>query len=205
MAASKTAQIRAVTTRIISQLQDGYLAGTPNAKANIAAFRRQANRHLGESPETWAVFSESLPADLVGKGENPSPAEKAIFTALTLYAVHQQSKTEPMHVPSQPPESGTFTAENGLGTAVRKMATITDTELFDSSLYRRFVSIVQSQTFEATVHHLRSMIQLLRTESIPLDYGLLAKDLYRFQFPDSKKSVQLSWARQLYRTESPTE
>ena len=43
------------------------------------------------------------------------------------------------------------------------------------------------------------LIQLLRSEDIPLDYVELAGDLYEFQTPDGAARVRLRWGQDFYR------
>ena len=45
---------------------------------------------------------------------------------------------------------------------------------------------------------LRGLVQLLKSESVPLDYALLAKQLYLFNYPDSAAEIKLSWGRDFY-------
>lgn len=196
---SKVALIQGFTRGRIEHLQKQYLDGNPSARADLARFRRTIGKPLGETPETWQVFSYGVPNDLVGYSDAPSHAERAIYHAVTLYAVHQQSKTDkPMHINPEVNEQG-FKTSFGIGDAIRQLAKPSgDDEA--KSIMRRFTAITTAQTFEALTYHLRGLIQLFRSESIPLDYGQLAADLYRLQFPESAKSVHLQWARQLYRT-----
>lgn len=197
---SKSNDLAAYIYHTVGKLQDGYKDNSSWAKERLATLRHVANRSIGDSPETWDVlYYESFPESLIGMGQNPTRGEQAAFLTLTLYAVHQQSKRHGVHVKT---EKGS--RPRTLGTAVREFATATGTELFDSSLYRRFTAMVQSQTIEGVAHHLRSLIKLFRTQdSITLDYGALAKDLYYFQDPGRRKAVQLNWARQLYQSPIP--
>ncbi|MCU9519966.1 type I-E CRISPR-associated protein Cse2/CasB [Corynebacterium sp. ES2794-CONJ1] len=190
--ATQADQVSTFVYRTVERLQKKYLEGSPSAKADLASWRRSASKTVGESPETWAVLAENFPESLVGRGQHPSAAEQAVFTALTLFAVHMQSKTRPMHV-----------KDNGLGTAMRTLARTNEADFFESSLFRRFTSATQAQTVEAASYHLRTLVSLLRSKDIPLDYGRLARELYLFQFPDSRKAVQLGWARQIYRFTNP--
>jgi len=197
---SKSNDLAAYIYHTVGKLQDGYKDNSSWAKERLATLRHVTNRSIGDSPETWDVlYDESFPESLIGMGQNPTRGEQAAFLTLTLYAVHQQSKrvsTETNHEGGRRPPP--------VGTAVREFATATGTELFDSSLYRRFTAMVQSQTIEGVAHHLRSLIKLFRTQdSILLDYGALAKDLYYFQDPGRRKAVQLNWARQLYQSPIP--
>ena len=184
---SKSNDLAAYIYHTVGKLQDGYKDNSSWAKERLATLRHVANRSIGDSPETWDVlYDESFPESLIGMGQNPTRGEQAAFLTLTLYAVHQQSKRHGVHVKT---EKGS--RPRTLGTAVREFATATGTELFDSSLYRRFTAMVQSQTIEGVAHHLRSLIKLFRTQdSITLDYGALAKDLYYFQDPGRRKAVK---------------
>lgn len=48
-------------------------------------------------------------------------------------------------------------------------------------------------------HHMRSIVQLLRSSSIPLDYPALAQDLYCYQTAHTVASVRLRWGQDFYR------
>ena len=202
---SKSDELAKYIHKTVERLQDEYKDNSSWAKKQLALLRRVANRSIGDSPETWDVlYDKSFPESLIGMGqEDPTWGEKAAFFALTLYAVHQQSKRHGVHVKT---EEGS--QPQTLGVAVREFHNATkkdpDKELFDSSIYRRFITMVHSQTIEGVAHHLRSLIKLFRTQdSITLDYSALAKDLYDFQDPGRRKAVQLNWARQLYQSPIP--
>jgi CRISPR system Cascade subunit CasB len=44
------------------------------------------------------------------------------------------------------------------------------------------------------------MVQLLRAQQVPLDYGLLADQLVRWQQPGGAATIRLQWGREFYRT-----
>ena len=46
---------------------------------------------------------------------------------------------------------------------------------------------------------MRGIIQLLRGEGIPIDYPMLAADLYRYQFNSLVSNVRLKWGQDFYR------
>ena len=58
-------------------------------KALMAIIRRGVSRKPGELPELWGLIFEGMPEELFGK-KSTSYAEWAVYTALTLYALHQQ-------------------------------------------------------------------------------------------------------------------
>ena len=55
----------------------------------------------------------------MGKDGRPSYAEWAVYTALTLFALHQQGHSEPMNAEGE---------ENRLGRAVRKLVLLGEDE-----------------------------------------------------------------------------
>ena len=162
-------------------LQARYRRNEARARGELAALRKGANRPPGELPEIWELTSVHVP-DYAG--DAPTWEETAVHTAMTLYAVHQQSRTEPMFVPGR-----------GLGRAAHELVG-TDEE--NPSARARFNALVTSTTVAELRHHLRNLVSLLRSRGIALDHAMLADDIVRFQRPGGAKSVRLAWARQYY-------
>ncbi|GGQ50458.1 type I-E CRISPR-associated protein Cse2/CasB [Couchioplanes azureus] len=117
-------------------------------------------------------------------GDAPVDEEWAKHTALTLYAVHQQSLSAPMHADGI-----------SLGAAVSRLAHEADS---GAAVRRRFVALGNATTYDVLTHDLRELIGLLRQRRIPLDYGLLADDLLDFRHPDGRDSVRALWMRDFY-------
>ena len=163
-------------------LQARYLRSESRARGELAALRKGANRPPGELPEIWELTSVHVP-DYAG--DAPTWEETAVHTAMTLYAVHQQSQTEPMFAPGK-----------GLGHAARSLIGPPDDE--NPSARARFNALVTSTTVTELRHHLRGFVSLLRARSIPLDHAMLADDILHFQQPGRAKKVRLAWARQYY-------
>ena len=151
------------------------------ARAQVAALRKGASRSPGELPEIWELTRVEIPD---GAGDAPTWEEIAVHTAMTLYAVHQQSRTEPMFRPSV-----------GLGSAAHDLVG-RDEE--NPSARARFNALVTSTTVAELRHHLRGFVSLLRARGIALDHAMLADDIVRFQRPGGAKKVRLNWARQYY-------
>ena len=152
------------------------------ARGELAALRRGASRSPGELPEIWELTRVEVPD---GAGDAPTWEEIAVHTAMTLYAVHQQSRTEHMFSPGV-----------GLGSAARRLIGSPDEE--NPSARARFNALVTSTTVAELRHHLRSFVSLLRARGIALDHAMLADDVLRFQQPGGAKQVRLTWARQYY-------
>ena len=147
----------------------------------MAALRKGASRDSGELPEIWELTSVEIPEYA---SDAPTREEIAVHTAMTLYAVHQQSRTEPMFRPGI-----------GLGSAAHDLVG-RDEE--NPSARARFNALVTSTTVAELRHHLRSFVSLLRARGIALDHAMLADDVLRFQQPGGAKKVRLAWARQYY-------
>ena len=160
--------------------------GVSSAIAELARLRRGAGKTPLESPKLWGDVlgldkedEQAFPKKYRGKGDNPTNAETAAYTALTLFALHQQSQNQPMH-----------DAEVSFGNAVGKLVGDTTT-----SMKKRFDSLLTAQTENARQHYLRSLITLLRSEGIAFDYGRFAVDYMRLLNPATRQKVLYRWNR----------
>ncbi|WP_257210533.1 type I-E CRISPR-associated protein Cse2/CasB [Actinomyces ruminis] len=161
-------------------LQARYLRNESQGRADVAALRKAASRAPGDLPEVWSLTAVPV---VSGAGDTPTREEFAVHTAMTLYAVHQQSRNEGMFQPGV-----------GLGQAARDLIGPRDQE--NPSARARFNALVTSTTVNELRHHLRSFISQLRARRIPLDHAMLADDLVDFQRPGGTKDVRLRWSRQ---------
>lgn len=173
----------------VSDLQNGFLSTKyrdPAAVAALARLRRGAGKPPGEVLDIleFTVSPDFRPGPADG---GASPEEWAANVAMTLFAVHQQSRGERMH-----------RRRRGLGTALRSLHP-GDQKSLPDPLARRFRMLGTADSFSELTYHLRGAVQLLRAGGQPLDYGLLADQLVTWQVfgPDR---VQLTWGREFYRT-----
>ena len=183
----KTNEVKACVTRQLRRLQ---VLPEPQRRAELAELRRGVGRQPGDLPALWGALLADMPEQLQGSN-GPSKAEWAVYTALTLFALHQQG------------EAGVSMNQPGrtLGGAVRQLAVSSvapGQDWTESSVLRRFNALATADSMPEVSHHLRGMIQLLRREGIPLDYPQLAVDLYQYQFVDGAPNVRLRWGRELY-------
>ncbi|SHL21276.1 CRISPR-associated protein, Cse2 family [Pseudonocardia thermophila] len=181
-----------VDTRI-SGLQSRYLNASHRDSVAVAALA-QLRRGVGKQPgEVLDILEFTLSPDFVPAPDGgPGPDEHAAHTALTLYALHQQSKSERVH------RRGI-----GLGAALRSLHDGDPGSLPDP-LVRRFRMLGTADSYAELTHHLRGAVQLLRSRSASgkptaLDYGLLADQLSWWQ-RGGRERVQLIWGREFYRT-----
>ncbi|MEG2950516.1 MAG: type I-E CRISPR-associated protein Cse2/CasB [Clostridia bacterium] len=190
------ANIANLTSEYVAK-QIGWLCHAQHASAAaLAKLRRGIGRAPGEMPELWEATLQGLPEELLSKNGQPTRGEWASYTALTLFALHQQGKDMQSDLMSQ---SGV-----GLGKAIRKLVRSKDDE---ERVKRRFDACATSADIVELSNHLRGMVQLLKAAGIALDYPALAKDLYLYQFPPYQSSVRLRWGQDYYlfeKAEEPT-
>lgn len=155
-------------------------------KAMLAKLRRGAGKTPGELPELWGIFLNSIPDEMMSKNGEPTRAEWAIYLSLTLFALHQQGNSDSVHA-----------EKISLGKAAAMlMNEPTDDER--ERVLRRFGPVVTAKDMSELSHHLRCLIELMRSKGIKLDYVMLAKDIYDFQFDKGKKKTQLCWGQDYY-------
>ncbi|GHE45750.1 hypothetical protein GCM10017673_54800 [Streptosporangium violaceochromogenes] len=175
-----------VAGAFIADLQRGYLDDRSSAVAALAQLRRGAGKVPQDVPELWGVSgTEELLNRQDWSEREKARAEAAHFLAVTLYALHQQSRVN----------QGMHRRGVELGTAVRRLMPDGD---IDEPIRRRFVRLGTATTGDALAERLRGIVSLLRREEIPLDYGLLAGQLYQAQLPGGMRQVRQRWGRSFH-------
>lgn len=157
-----------------------------HTRADLARLRRGIGKRPGDLPEIWGLLFQDFPEELMSGNGEPTRAEWAVSTALTLYALHQQGM-----------ERSADQEGRRLGMAVRELAGGDEDRM--KAVSRRFNAFATAQSMPECAHHLRGLVQLLRAGDIPLDYGELAGDLYEFQTPEGAQRVRLRWGQDFYR------
>ncbi|CRK59252.1 CRISPR-associated protein, Cse2 family [Alloactinosynnema sp. L-07] len=165
-------------------LQEGYLSNRSAAVGALARLRRGLGKPAGSVLD---ILDHTHHPEFVldPQSDEATPQERAAHLAMTLYALHQQAQTQRMHK-----------AGRRFGQAVRALVAGDLTP--QDPVARRFAMIGTADSLDELTHHLRGMIQLLRTKQIPLDYGRLATDLLFWQFPSSAAGVRLRWGRDFH-------
>ncbi|MEV0537901.1 type I-E CRISPR-associated protein Cse2/CasB [Kitasatospora sp. NPDC050463] len=175
--------VGALAGREIGRLQNGYLADRPDAVAALARLRRGAGKDVAVVPDLWGLLdTEALYADRALRQE---AAHTALFTAATLWSLHQQSRSSRMHRADG----------DELGAAVRRLMPGTG---IDEPTRKRFVRAGSAPSLEALATRLREITLLLRREDLALDYALLAEQLYQWQRPGGRDRVRASWGRSFH-------
>lgn len=184
---TETGIYKYVKTQMELLARDGRALEQGGSKAQLAQLRRGVGKSPGELPELWGMFLKSMPEGLMGKDGRPSYAEWAVYTALTLFALHQQGHSEPMSAEGE---------ENRLGRAVRKLVLLGEDE---ENIRRKFSIAARADDMAELSYHLKTIVKLLGNSDIRLDYGDLAKDLYWFQFDNHADRIRLKWGQDFYR------
>lgn len=158
---------------------------------DLSKLRRGLGREPGTVAEMWRFHQVEVPDDLARRGLVSSHYE-AEHHALTLFAVHQQSAgptAAPVHKPKV-----------GVGAAIRALHAGRGGEGAEASkaIDRRFYAAVTATTRAEAAHHLRGLIRMLRsrTNSVPLDYTQLVKDLWAWDQPQRRDRVRRAWGLQ---------
>ena len=86
----KTNEVKACVTRQLRRLQ---VLPEPQRRAELAELRRGVGRQPGDLPALWGALLADMPEQLQGSN-GPSKAEWAVYTALTLFALHQQGEAD---------------------------------------------------------------------------------------------------------------
>ena len=190
-------ELGVTVNRRITKLQQMYLANTSSAgHVLLAQLRAGVGKAPGSIPSIWEITLADLPGSRLDTTAPVTPEEHASHISLTLYALHQQSRTDPMHTPGA-----------GLGHAISRLAPRESPNR--NAVRRRFDAAATATGLAESAYHLRGLIGQLRTARISLDYGQLADDLFWLQHLAGASRVRLRWARQYYhisetRTDSTT-
>ena len=162
------------------------------SKTALARLRRSVGKEFGAMPE---VFEYVLPEQPFCEYEQQeTQIELALYTALTLYAVHQQGKDTCVSKGLDDSDDATCN-KNTFGHAIQRLSEASSNP---KGVIRRLNQIMTSNDLIELSIHARGLISLLKQNNIPLDYPLLAVDLYHFQQTEMRKKVILSWGKDYY-------
>ena len=187
MQTKETHQIFSVTHQMLTKING--LVHTASGKSILAKLRNSIGRPFSATTEVWALIMEHLPEEFLGCSHRISHEERAILTALQLYAVHQQGLTQSVLVK----DNSRFT---NMGVALKALRKGDDIKSVD----RRFNAMITAATLAELSYHLRNLIKLLKSKSAEtkVDYAQLAEDLYWFS-RGYEENIRLDWTRAYYR------
>lgn len=188
----------------VRRLQSEYTkasGASPQSRATLAQLRHS----IGLKDVSWMATGGNLFAEWPDELDNLTtndPAFQAARTTLELYALHQQSQASPV---AQFDEKE-YSKRVSFGKACRL---INRENANDPGVFRRLTSAENAPTFTGTSRNIRSLILMMRSAKngpIQLDYGMLASDLYRLQFDNTRGGVFKRWSFDFFHnTEKKTE
>lgn len=163
------------------------------SKASLAKLRRGIGKQMGEMPE---LLGFTLPEERFSPyTTQEEQIEQALYTAITLYAFHQQGQEACVSISGTNEEQATTKRRNSFGYAMQRLSSCVNTE---DTVLRRFNKVMTANSLEELATHVRSLIGLMKQHNIMLDYPLFAVALYRFQQPEVRRSVVLDWGKDYY-------
>ena len=169
-----------------------------STKALLANMRNSADKDISNNVDALAYVFSNLSYGEDDRGGELSYMEQAIFTAIQMYAIHQQSNVESVLKFGNEDENESREKKKkykaNIGDA---LATLRSDE--SESIDKRFNAMITATNFNKLSYHLRQMIKILKSKSdAKVDYAKLAEDLYWFMM-GRKEEVRLSWARSYYK------
>lgn len=177
---SQTPTLGSVMAQALGRLS----SPAPAATAARATLRSGAGRRTGEHLPSLSITLEAIAPILSGPSGALGWSERAAHMALTHYARHARAGF-PAHAPGV-----------GVGAAVACLERARGAG--------RPVSLMQNlacaRTEAATLAALRRLVEMLRTESIGLDYVQLAYDLASMNTEPGRRKVALRWSKDRART-----
>ena len=162
----------------------------PSTRAMLANIRNSINKDSSVNIDALALVFRNIPEEFLGYNKNLNDYEKAILTAVQMYALHQQAKVESvLNLDYKEGER-----RQNIGDALSSLRS-DDSKAID----RRFNAMITSSNFEELSHHLRQMIKLLKAKSdAKVDYASLADDLYWF-LKNQREGLKIKWSRSYYK------
>ena len=188
----------------IGELQYAYTVQASSvARAHLALLRRGIDDGRVRWMNVGFDLYEDWPQDILGNpaldnDPNIVTETRAIATALQMYALHQQSKSQGMAwMPDHKQQARSERFRYSFGHACRIIDADQDSSKATPVL-RRLQIMEDAPDFDGIRHQLYSLIRMMRNQDVKLDYQAFAQDLYLLQLPGRRASVFHRWARQYY-------
>lgn len=183
---NKVYNAAAIVLRGIDQIKDKSAK-----RALLANIRNAISREVGSNLSALSYIFEKLPEEFLGSREKLNDYEKAILTAVQMYALHQQSN-----------ENSVLKLDYNEGEKRQNLGDVLSTLRSDDSksIDSRFNAMITASNFTQLQNHLRQLIKILKSKKsgIKVDYASLAADLYWF-LKNQKAELKIKWGRSYYK------
>lgn len=170
-------------------------------KAALSALRSSSRLDGNRAQKVWPVFLSNLNEKYLSKTGKATRAEMAVFVAVRMYALHQQSSDYCVFARKRYSSADVTGVENGLELfeVLNQLSKVEESRV---ALERRVQALLGTTNFTAAVDQLIHLMQIVKGKKlgIRIDYARLAGDLYRFQLGYRQANeVRLHWGEQYYR------
>lgn len=185
--ASKSQEVGNVVNRIIYKLWNN------NNPDKGALSKLRQIKDIEHAQEVWDVLLPSIPDDMLSTRDESTKEERAIFAAVRLYAINQQSTDYCVHDVSFGDGKGI-----SLFKALHTIAMNPDNAITINRQINQLFGVTSFQQTEKFLTHTIKIASGMNNHLI-VDYSLLARDLYSFQFNrESAKNVHFRWGQQFF-------
>ncbi|QTJ44131.1 type I-E CRISPR-associated protein Cse2/CasB [Dolosigranulum pigrum] len=177
-------EIYNITARIIATINKNGL-DSPSAKRDLANLRNSISGSSQVMVSAWEILFQAIPEEFLSVDGEMTKEERAILTAIQLYALHQQGSNHNIN----------FEENKNFGYSLSYIRG-EDSNAID----RRFNSMITSSTMRELSHHVRYMVGLIKAakQDIKVNYPKLATDFYWYE-QGYKNELKLNWSRSYYR------
>ena len=199
----------------IRRLQSEYISGSrSNARGRMALLRKGLNTGAVRWLSVGIDLYSDWPRETLGDPTDESdyyikPEIRAIATSLQVYALHQQSKSEAMAWMPGHTDATEATSEQINNVDQRKLHSFghacfeidgkqDESKSVVTPVLKQLQSMEDFPDFDNIRHRLYSLIHMMRSKGVSLDYCNFAFDLYDLQFSYSCSSVFDRWAREYF-------
>ena len=159
----------------------------------------------GKLPYVMSIVLTDMDPSLCGSN-GISPAEIAAYSALTLWATHQQGldiKSFPMHKKDDPQKDGPSV---GRAAARLCLAMVDDGKSLSDAKEdagKKLDALCMSNNADMLFQSLRKFVFFLNKYEVPMDYALLARDIYLYCFRDNISDIKIRWLRDFNKALAP--
>ena len=190
--------IRKSTASIINSM---YGNGHPD-RSVLASLRGNSSMTSPRAQAVWPVFMANLDGRDLSITGDPTPAEIAVFTAVRLYAIHQQANGDDENAYASrwaktKPGMPLFSAFAIMRQDPTKLV----------ALDRRVKPLLGTTNVSSVINALTHLVSMLKsnTHQLKIDYAELANQIYWYQQSyEQANRVRLQWGQAYYRTVKET-
>ncbi|QMU08780.1 type I-E CRISPR-associated protein Cse2/CasB [Levilactobacillus suantsaii] len=193
-----TYEVEKITANIIGEL---YNHGNLN-KGVLASIRDSATLVGPRAQAAWPVMMMYLTPQMLSKTGQPTLAETAIYTAMRLYAIHQQSKDQLVYGSAF--DSNKELKGKSLFVALAELRQDDDTRV---ALDRRVQQLLGTTNVNSIITGITHLVGMLKANNWAqkIDYAQLAQDFHSLQAGyDQANRVRLRWGQAYFRPVATT-